>query len=299
MIAYQHYVDFIPKLANEKSVAGSFSNIITVKKSHPFDLYTQLPHQKKYYNNQGRDITLFSNSEFARTQKGQLWGYEIEDVVSFFWESGTKTLRYLPHEKFTEQLLEYWTLHIVLPIFFIIEETYNLLHAGAVEVDGKPILFVAESFGGKSTMTDFFIKQGHTMISDDKVACHEEKDLFFALPSYPYHRPYRKLEDLGYFVENVAAIPKPIHAIYELEQSDADAIITIKELHGIEKFKALRYSSEFNLTFLKTKQFTFLTRLAKVVPVYKVTVPWDMKCLPEVHKVICEHSINIGNMNKS
>ena len=61
-------------------------------------------------------------------------------------------------------MLEYWCFHIVLPIFFTIEETFDFLHAGAVEVEGKLILFVAESFGGKSTMTDFFMKQGHTSI---------------------------------------------------------------------------------------------------------------------------------------
>jgi len=59
---------------------------------------------------------------------------------------------------------------------------------------------------------------------------------------------------------------------------------------GIEKFKLLRYSSEINLSFLKEKRFAFLTRMAKAVPVYKVTVPWDMKRLGEVHAMICKHS---------
>jgi len=299
MIAYNHYIDFIPKLKNEKNAVGSFSHIMTVKESPSFDLYEKLQYKLKFFNNQGRDMALYSQREFLQNEKGQLWAFEIEDVMTFFWESNTKTLSYLPQEKFTSRLLEYWALHIVIPIFFTIEETYDFLHAGAVEVDGKPVLFVAESFGGKSTMTDFFMKQGHTMISDDKVASYENRDQFFAVPSHPHHRPHRKMEDLGYFVENMATISKPIHAIYELDRAKPDAPITITELHGIEKFKSLCYSSEINLSFLKTKRFTFLSRLAKVVPVYKVTVPWDMERLPEVHKVICEHSIDIGNMDQS
>ncbi len=187
--------------------------------------------------------------------------------------------------------MKYWTLHIVLPIFFTVEERFDFLHAGAVEVEGKPILFVAESFGGKSTMTDFFMKQGHTMLSDDKVGCYESEGTFYAVPSHPHHRPHRGMEDLGFFVENRSKAPKPIHVIYELEKSDPGAAVVITELSGIEKFKSLRYSSEINLSFLKSKRFTFLSNLAKVVPVYKVTVPWDMERLPEVYTMIVKHSI--------
>lgn len=243
MIAYNHYIDFIPELKNEKSMIGTFSNMITIKKSPFFDLNKELPYQKKYLNNQGRDVLLCSDMKFMRTQQGQTWAFEIEEVVCFFWESGTKTLRYTELEKFTSRLLEYWALQMVLPTFFTIEETYDFLHAGAVEIDGKPILFIAESFGGKSTMTDFFLKQGHTMISDDKVASYEENGQFFAVSSHPHHRPHRKMEDLGFFVSNVAGTPKPMHAIYELDRAKPDAFIGITELHGIEKFKSLRYSS--------------------------------------------------------
>ncbi len=294
MIAYNHYIDFIPELKNEKSMIGTFLNMITIKKSPFFDLNKELPYQKKYLNNQGRDVLLCSDMKFMRTQQGQTWAFEIEEVVRFFWRSGTKTLRYTELEKFTSRLLEYWALQMVLPTFFTIEETYDFLHAGAVEIDGKPILFIAESFGGKSTMTDFFLKQGHTMISDDKVASYEENGQFFAVSSHPHHRPHRKMEDLGFFVSNVAGTPKPMHAIYELDRAKPDAFIGITELHGIEKFKSLRYSSDINLSFQKSKRFTFLSRLAKVVPVYKVTVPWDMERLPEVYEAICEHSINIS-----
>ncbi len=292
MIAYGYYIDFIPKLKHEKNRSDSFTHTIAVKESPSFNLYEKLHYKMKFINNQGRESSLYSQRDFSRTQKEQLWCYEVEEVVSFYWESGTKMLQYIPHEKFTSGLLEYWALHIAIPLFLTIEETYDFLHAGAVEVDGKPILFVAESFGGKSTMTDYFIKQGHTMVSDDRVAAYEDNGVFFAVSSHPHHRPYRKMEDLGFFVENMDSIPKPIHAIYELEKAEPDALVEIGELHGIEKFKSLRYSSDFNFFFLKTKRFTFLSRLAKAVPVYKVTIPWNMERLAEVYAIICEHSVN-------
>ena len=290
MIAYNHNIQFIPALKKNKKSVSSSMPTVTIKENKSTNFHKELYAYLKFFNNQGRDVLLYSDRAFAPTKKGQLWAFEVKDIVTFFWYSGTLNLEYQKQEHFTDELLEYWALHIVLPIFFTIEETYDFLHAGAVEVEGKPILFVAESFGGKSTMTDFFLKQGHTLISDDKVASYEKNGAFFSVPSIPFHRPYRKMEDLGYFVENVAATPKPIHAIYELEKSMEDAPITITELHGIEKFKSLRYSSEINLSFLKTKRFTFLSRLAKAVPVYRVTVPWDMERLGEVHNRIVEHS---------
>ncbi len=289
MIAYNHYIKFIPELKNDKKVEGSFCDVITVKESFCLDLKKKLFYELTFFNNQGRDLMLYGDRKFSRTQKGQLWAFEVKDVVTFFWYSGTQTLEYIRHDNCTEELLEYWCLHTVLPIFFTIEETFDFLHTGAVEVEGKPILFVAESFGGKSTMTDFFMKQGHTMVSDDKVATYEKGGQFFAVPSHPHHRPYRKIEDMGYYVKNYSEKPKKIQVIYKLDKAKANAKIEIKEISGIEKFKLLRYASETNLHFLKVKRFEYLMQMANVLRVFIVSVPWNLERLNEVHRSIVNH----------
>ncbi len=296
MIAYNHYIKFIPELDTGKTVKASFDNIVTIKELKLLNSNERLEYSYKWTwsNNQGRDIFLYTDREFNRTVPGQAWEFNIKNVVTFLWHSGDLTLKYIPEKNFTLKLLEYWSLHIVLPIFFTIEEQYDFLHAGAVEVDGEPILFLAESFGGKSTMTDFFIKQGHTMISDDKVAVIERDGEFLAVPSHPHHRPYRKTEDLGYFIENISTKPKPLQAVYELEPTEAGADINITELVGIEKFESLRFSSEINLSFLKVQRFELISCLAKQVPVYKVFVPWDLNRLIEVYHAIVKHSKNIS-----
>jgi len=293
MIAYNHYIKFIPELKNDKKMEGSFSDVIIVQENSSFDLREKQLYAMTFFNNQGRDLMLYTEKEFSCTQKGQFWAFEVKDVVTFFWYSDTLNLEYIKHKNFSEALLEYWCLHIALPIYFTIEETFDFLHAGAVEIDGKPILFIAESFGGKSTMTDFFMKKGHTVVSDDKVATYEKDRQFFSVPSHPHHRPYRKMEDLGFLIKDFGIQPKAIHAIYELEKVDASAEIKIIELQGIEKFKSLRYASEMNIYFLKVKRFKFLMKMAKQVRVFKIQVPWDIKRLNEVHNVICEHSEEI------
>ncbi len=299
MIAYNHYIKFIPELENDKKVEGSFSDVVTVQESSHVELDEKLLHELIFFNNQGRDLALCTDREFSRTQKGQLWAFEVKDVVTFFWNSATLKLEYIKYDNFTEELLEYWCLHIVLPVFFTVEETYDFLHAGAVEVDGKPILFVAESFGGKSTMTDFFMKQGHVMVSDDKVATYEKEGKFFAVSSHPHHRPYRNMEDLGFFVENFANEPKPIHAVYELVKVDKKMPINITGQTGMEKFISLRYASEMNVYFQKPKRFEYLMSMSKVVQVFKVTVPWDMGKLTEVHRHIVKHSRQLNVSSKT
>ncbi len=291
MIAYNHYIKFIPELENDKNSEGSFSKTITIKVEETYykDWEEKLKYKWTFFNNQGRDIDLYTDRKLSRTVNGQSWAFNVEGVITFFWKSGSSTIDYIAQKGFTFQLLEYWSLHTLLPIFFTVEEDFDFLHAGAVEVEGKPILFVAESFGGKSTMTDFFIKKNHPMISDDKVAILKRDGAYYAVPSHPHYRPYRKAEDLGFYVKNMAMYSKPIHAIYELDATDANADITISEICGIEKFKTLRVSSQINLEFLRTQRFVLLGELARIITIYQVTVPWDLNRLNEVHDVICQH----------
>lgn len=293
MIAYDHYIKFVPELENAEKVEASYSNVITVNENSCFDLDEFLNYELTFFNNQGRDLVLYTDRDFTYTQEGQFWAFEVKDVMTFFWYSGTLTLEYIKHENFTEALLKYWSLHIVLPMFFTIEETFYFLHAGAVEIHNEPVLFVAESFGGKSTMTDFFMKKGHTMISDDKVATYEKNGLFFAIASHPYHRPYRKMEDLGVSVEDFASVPKIIGRVYQLKKENPSAAIDIIELMGIEKFKSLRYASEMNLYFQKQKRFEYLMKMANTIQVFQVSVPWCIERLDEVYQAVILHHQNI------
>ena len=292
MIAYNHYIKFIPELENDKKVEGSLVDVVTVQENALFNLKDKLSYEMIFPESQGRNLALFSNKEFHTTDKDKLWVFEVKGVVTFFWHSGTMKLEYVKYENFTEILLKYWTLHVVLPAFLIIEGIYDFLHAGAVEVDEKPILFIAPSMGGKSTMTDYFMKQGHTMISDDKVATFQRDGDFYAVPSYPHHRPYRNTEDIGYFVENFANTPKVMHAIYALESVESDKDVTIEPLAGIEKFKSLRDAKEMNLFFHESIQFEYLTKVVQRLSVFRVTVPWDIERLDEVYYAIIKHHRN-------
>ena len=288
MFAYNHEILF-----DSDDIPGISPDAIRVLRSHAVPMPLENMYKKQYLNNQGREVALYTDRGYARTVRDQLWCFEVKAVAWFYWFSGDTTLYTVPSEQFTEALQRYWILHIVLPVYLAIEEVYDFLHAGAVLVEGRPVLFMAESLGGKSTMTDFFLRQGHRLLSDDKVAFVIDGADVIAMPSHPHHRPYRKTEDLGHYVAHMAAAPGAVHAIYVLARAQEDAKVEIVQLGGTEKFIALRYGSEVNMAFLKTQRFSKLAALAERVGVYRVSVPWSLQRLPEVHTAICKHAADI------
>ena len=237
-----------------------------------------------------RNVYLYSNREFDGSEVGQPWCYEVEDVMTFYWTGGERTIYYELGEKGDANLLGFWFIHLLLPLYMTLENMYDFLHAGAVEVDGNPIFFIAPSMGGKSTMTDYFLKQGHPLVSDDKVPTFIHDGKFMAVGSHPYHRPYRKFEELGYRVEKFTDSFKPIHAFYALEGVEGDADITIEEVKGFAKFDTLLPNYLYMFSWLKPQRLKYLSQMLNTIRVFHVTVPWDRQRLGEVHDVICKHS---------
>ncbi len=289
MIAFNYNINF----QDEPSLNDIFDptkETITITQSDDANLFSNLAVKSAYLPLSGRDARYGAEEAFERCLKGCAWGVEVKGVLSIVWKRGEHRIVYLPHAGFTPQLLAFWMLHTILPMLLTLEERYSILHVGSVEVKGKPIIFSADSFGGKSTLTDFFIQQGHTLLSDDTLGVYKEKDTYMAVASYPFHRPYREAESLGYKTTNVLHEPKPIDAVYILEKVEADAEVHIETLRGVSKYKAFHMSNFINFDFLKQQRFEVFSKMANTIVVYKVTVPWDIERLFEVYKAIVENT---------
>lgn len=258
--------------------------------------YQNLEIGTTFYSSHGRDLMLYSDRKFAKRVKGQPWCFEVKNVVRFYWISGQTTIHYKLADKANSELLTFWFTHIFLAVYFTLEEMYDFLHAGAIEIDDKPILFIAPSTGGKSTMTDYFIKQGHGLISDDKVPTYIEDKQFIAVPSHPHHRPYRRFEDLGYRVDNMFNHPKPIHAFYSLVKNDNNEV-TITEVNGYKKFATLLPNYLFSFSYLRTQRLQYLAEMVNNIPLYEIKRPWDMDRLSDVHDAIVQHSRQLTRLN--
>lgn len=236
----------------------------------------------------GQEMRYYSSIPFEQADRSLSWALEIKGVMVLIWDAEHRNILYSKKKGYSSQRLRFWIFHTFLPLVLELERTYHLLHTGSVEVAEKAVLFSALSFGGKSTLTDYFMHKGHAMLTDDSIAIEKQGDTYYAVPSYPFHRPYREVEALGRHVENVVTKPKPLHAVYLLEKSDPDAKVEIHELKGIEKFKAFHYSSFIDFSFMKKERFDFFTKMAKYIPVYNITIPWDIERLDEVYHAIVE-----------
>ncbi len=290
MIIFNHNLIF----KNEKVVqntifSDSLPAILIVEKSDG-SLLNTFSLKTSWTLMSGQQARYCSAKLFREADKYFSWALEIKDVVTLIWDAKERTIFYMRRKNYTPKRLQFWIYHTFFPLVLELQKKYHILHVGSIEINDKPVLFSAFSFGGKSTLTDYFIQQGHTMLSDDSLGIEKKGEEYYAIASYPFHRPYREFEVLGYPVKNFSTGPKPIHAVYLLEKSEPDAIIEIIEAKGIEKFKAFHFSSFINFDFMKQEWFEFFTEMAKHVPVYKVNVPWNLERLDEVYEAIVENS---------
>lgn len=254
----------------------------------------ELPEVHPLYTTHGRELYLHTDRELARSAPGQPWRLAVEGVVSFTWIGGEPIIEYELHQQGTQPLLVFWFVHIFLPLHLTLERGYDFIHASAVEVDEQPVLFIAPSTGGKSTLGDYFMKQGHPMLSDDKVATFLSDGQYFAVPSHPHHRPFREFEVLGYPVEPFAERARPIHAFYVLEPAEPDADTEITEITGFRKFEQLLPNYLFSFTYLQQQRLRWLAQLADQSLVFRVSRPWNLERMHEVYEAICAHSRGIG-----
>lgn len=289
MLAFNTWLDISTRAPSKKSVVNSYPNLRLIQiKSGIFQ--DPLKFKLKASGNTFRNLEISTDRPFDISCSGQPWAFEISNIVTFYWVTGSSDISYLPLSGFTESIFQYQLLHTALPIYLTIEKKFHILHAGSVEIEGKSVLFSAPSYGGKSTLTNYFVRQGHTLFSDDKVATNEIAGNFWAYSSYPWHRPYRKPEDLGIFAENFSTTPKPIHAVYLLLPGNPATKVQINQTTGQDCFESLFFANDVNFHFLKKPHFKYIAKMADSVRVYKVSVPWDIDRLPDVYEGIVRHS---------
>lgn len=249
----------------------------------------KFPHTIRLHNNQDREVYIHSDIPFNNLSDCSTIIFIIKDVILFIWKIGENNISYKKLEFFTENLLEYWSLHLTLPLKFTFDNSLYFLHTGAIIVENSTILLAAPSFGGKSTLTNHFIQKKHPFLSDDKVGVSMADNEIYATSSYPYHRPYRSSEDLGKKVENFVENKQKIKLMFNLVKSEPDAIIKIEKKSGVEKFKILKESTDVNIfSIYKKERFEILSNIANNLDVYDITVPWDLDRLEEVYQAIVE-----------
>ena len=253
-------------------------------------VFSPVPRKQLLYSAHGRELWFHSSEISSRLNSGQLYRFEVEGVVDFSFIGGGSTVHYRILQKGSRDLMAFWLIHTFLPMYLASDHGYDFIHASSVEVDAKSILFLAPSTGGKSTLGAYFLRQGHPMISDDKLAIFERGGRFCAAPSHPYHRPFREFEVLGQPIEHPATETRPVHAIYVLERADPESPTEISEIRGLRKFEQLMPYYLFHFPYQQHQRTRWVAGLAGQCPTFRVRRPWNLDRMHEVYGAICAHS---------
>ena len=285
-MVHGHLFNFLDEPQLQEKFASASENNIDVKELTNTTLLDSHTISLSWVPLSGQDGRYFAQSTFEKADENFSWGLEIKDQLTLLWEPKTRSILYIKQKNYSPKKLRFWIFHTFFPMVMELNRTYHFLHIGAVKLQGRTFFFSAPSFGGKSTLTDYCIQQGATLISDDALAIEKKDEKYYAIPAYPYHRPYREPETLGYPVEEFAKDVQSIDAVLLLQKTTPDAKVIIEEVKGIEKFKAFHQSIFIEFPFRKQERFAFFGEMAQTIPVYTITIPWDLKRLDEVYQAI-------------
>ncbi len=270
---------------------GDYRYEISLRASVPQRLRESITCGTHLYNSHNRRIHFYTDRLLDGIETEQPFCFEVAEVIRFYWRHGEKTVYFEMLEQGDDALLAFWFLHTLLPLFMTFENLSVLFHSGAVEVDGDAVAFIAPSTGGKSTMTDYFLKRGHALVTDDILSVWPEADRVMCSGSFPYHRPFRAPETLGYRTENFHPLFRPLKALYLLEKGSPDSEVLIGEVRGFRKFEQLkRLGIVYTFRFMTLTHNEILSHLLNRVAVYRVTRPWDMDRIDEVYEAIRSHA---------
>jgi hypothetical protein len=181
------------------------------------------------------------------------------------------------------------------------------LHASAIVFGDSAAAFVGPEGAGKSTTAAALAREGHTVLSDDIVALHEERGHFLVKPAYPYlclwpesvASLYGSADALPAFAADYdkrclslareslrfAKSPVPLACIYILGERTEDPAPLIELLPAQDAFVTLvanTYATKMLDSDMRRREFETLGRLMQAVPVRRVRAHSDPARIPDL-----------------
>ena len=251
---------------------------------------------------QGRHMTVFLGKDtidLSSTEAEAGMTAVVAGLLHFELFLTQQRITCVATEGASDESIRYWFLQQILPIFLLFNGSTEFLHATAVNIsptdagsDGA-VCFLGCSGIGKSTLLNHFLEQGCALITDEHLALSRSR-YNEALPSLPFYRPYRSLEDLGLRAERFSPEPVPLRRMYLLTPDEPDAPVAAHALPPSDTVNAVMLNQQYRifspnaphwLPILRSR-FSGLARLTRMVPVRRLYVPRRMDRLPEVYRFI-------------
>ena len=121
-------------------------------------------------------------TQFHRSASGYL--LRFPDLVDYLVSPDGRAVVCHPVPGVTAQTIQHLYDNQVLPLA-LSRLGKLVLHASAVEVEGRAVVFVGESGRGKSTLAASFATSGFRFLTDDGLVVEEKGDGYVVLPSQP------------------------------------------------------------------------------------------------------------------
>ncbi len=187
------------------------------------------------------------------------------------------------------------------------------LHANAVAFNGGVLAVAGASGAGKSTLAFWFLQNGLALLGDDVLALQVTPDRALALPGLPQVRLWREalncfgldskgLEqsfvdadydkwDLPVAKSALTSENMPLTAVYVLEDGEE---IGFERLTGAARVSALfdhTYRGDYiDLLSASATHWQAVTRLASLVPVFRLQRPRDLSRLADLGRAVLVHA---------
>jgi hypothetical protein len=169
------------------------------------------------------------------------------------------------------------------------------LHASAVAIGGRAVVFVGSAGAGKSTTAAALARRGFAALSDDIVALSEIDGIFRVMPAYPYLSLWPESVDMLYgspealprFIGNwekryladgsggvaFAERALPLGAVYLLGEREGDPAPRVETMSGQQSLISLvanTYATNTLDSRMRAMEFEVLGRLVATVPIRKI-----------------------------
>lgn len=242
---------------------------------------------------------------------GEFLHMSYSDGVEFWLDRKLKTLwAHWPDNVSLQNTLSY----LVGPILGLLLRLRGTvcLHASAVAVDDRAIVFVGPEGAGKSTTAAGFARRGHAVLSDDIVALVDQEQKFHVPPAYPrvnlWPDAVKKLYgspdalppitadwDKRFLALNQERTSQfehrqlPIGAVYVFDDTAAESaqcIEMVSQKNALVMLVGNTYATNFLDAKQRGEEFAVLSRLVAEIPVRKVNPRRDLASIDALCELI-------------
>jgi hypothetical protein len=233
----------------------------------------------------GRNLFLLSEpaSSSSPVTRYREFRLEVENVVRFRVVA-RGLIHYTPlltgADAEVNRKIEFWFLHLFLPLYLATVEGQLVFHGAAVAKAGRAHLLLGSSGVGKSTLVAALVDRGFQLVSDDKVRVFFHDGRWRAVPSHRCFRPYRASEDLGRRVETSLPAPTLIRDLTVLQPRGTVTSSALDTLRGSEAVRRLVEHRLFDFRALRASNLEPIVELARSTRILGLARPDSLDFLP-------------------